>query len=292
MQARFLSPSDKVIAIERLRMNQQGIASGTWRWDHVWECLLDPKTWIWTALLTAVSIPSGGITTFGPLIVRSFGFSSFQAILFNMPFGAVQIIATLGGAFAATHWKVKSPFLAALCVPPIIGLSILYSVSHDPGNRGVLLFAYYITSVYPAISPMIYSWSGQNTGGDTKRKVTTGVLFIGASAGNIIGPHLYTPEEAPRYYRGIRSNLALFVVIILLVGVGALYITYLNKRHAKERERLGKSAYVVDLSMAKSSKLASEEGGAINDGKAAGGVGDKAFDDVTDLKNEDFIYVL
>jgi len=135
-------------------------------------------------------------------------------------------------------------------------------------------------------------WSGQNTGGDTKRKVTTGVLFIGASAGNIIGPHLYTPEEAPRYYRGIRSNLALFVVIIVLVGVGALYITYLNKRHAKERERLGKSAYVVDLSMAKSSKLVNnEEGsGAINDGKASGG--DKAFDDVTDLKNEDFIYVL
>lgn len=117
-------------------------------------------------------------------------------------------------------------------------------------------------------------------------------MFIGASAGNIIGPHLYTPEEAPRYYRGIRSNLALFVVIIVLVGVGALYITYLNKRHAKERERLGKSAYVVDLSMAKSSKLVNEEGGAINDGKTAGGVGAKAFDDVTDLKNEDFIYVL
>ena len=292
MKARFLSQEEKLIAIERLRMNQQGIASGTWRWDHVWECLLDPKTWIWTALLTAVSIPSGGITTFGPLIVRSFGFSSFQAILFNMPFGAVQIIATLGGAFAATHWKVKSPFLAALCVPPIIGLSILHSVSHDPSNRGLLLFAYYITSVYPAISPMIYSWSGQNTGGDTKRKVTTGVLFIGASAGNIIGPHLYTPEEAPRYYRGIRSNLALFVVIIILVGVGALYITYLNKKHAAARERMGKSAHVVDLSMAKSSKLAGEGGVAMNDGKAAGGVGDKAFDDVTDLKNEDFIYVL
>ena len=135
-------------------------------------------------------------------------------------------------------------------------------------------------------------WAGQNTASDTKRKVTTGVMFIGASAGTIIGPHLYTPEEAPRYYRGIRSNLALFVVIILLVGVGALHITYLNKRHAKERERLGKSAYVVDLSMTKSSKLASEERTAINDGKAAGGVGDKAFDDVTDLKNEDFIYVL
>lgn len=84
MTARFLTHEEKLIAIERLRMNQQGIASGKWRWDHVWECLIDPKTWIWFSLLTAVSIPSGGITTFGPLIVRSFGFSSFQAILFNM----------------------------------------------------------------------------------------------------------------------------------------------------------------------------------------------------------------
>lgn len=84
MKARFLTHEEKLIAIERLRMNQQGIASGKWRWDHVWECLIDPKTWIWFSLLTAVSIPSGGITTFGPLIVRSFGFSSFQAILFNM----------------------------------------------------------------------------------------------------------------------------------------------------------------------------------------------------------------
>jgi len=36
--------------------------------------------------------------------------------------------------------------------------------------------AYYLTSVYPAISPLIYSWSGQNTAGDTKRKVTTEIL--------------------------------------------------------------------------------------------------------------------
>lgn len=55
---------------------------------------------------------------------------------------------------------------------------------------------------------------------------------------------------------------------------------------------MGKSAHIVDLSMAKSSKLADKDGAAMNDGKAAGGVGDKAFDDVTDLKNEDFIYVL
>ncbi|KAK3654704.1 hypothetical protein LTR56_003977 [Elasticomyces elasticus] len=308
MSARFLTTDDKLIAVERLRMNQQGIASGEWRWDHVKDCLLDGKTWLWVSLLTAISIPSGGISTFGPLIVKSFGFDSFTTILFNMPFGAVQMVATIGGAIAATKYKAKSPILAILCIPPIIGISLLLNIEYIPKNRGLLLFAYYITSVYPAISPLIYSWSGQNTAGDTKRKVTTGMLFIGASAGNIIGPNLYKPSEAPHYTRGLRSNLALFCVIIILVGLGVAWIrgeivdtaasriladhlrTVLNRRHAAERVRMGKSAQVVDLSM-ESNKTLAKHDNAVNDGKTAGTVGDKAFDDVTDLRNEDFIYV-
>ena len=95
-----------------------------------------------------------------------------------MPFGAVQLTATLVSAFAATHWKRKSPILAALCLPPIVGISIMLGVEYAPKNRGVLLFGYYITSVYPAISPLIYSWSGQNTAGDTKRKVSANGRYI------------------------------------------------------------------------------------------------------------------
>ncbi|EME89697.1 uncharacterized protein MYCFIDRAFT_185895 [Pseudocercospora fijiensis CIRAD86] len=253
MQARFLKGDDKLMAIERLRINQIGISSG-----------------IWFCMLTAVSIPSGRISTFGPLIVKSFGFDSFTTILFNMPFGA-------------------SPVLAALCIPPIIGISLLLKIEHTEGNKGVLLFAYYMTSVYPAISPMIYSWSGQNTAGDTKRKMTTAILFIGASAGNILGPNLYRADEKPRYTRGLAANLALFIAIIVFVGVGAFYITILNKKHAAARQRMGKSAEVVDLSMQSASTLTHSQK-IVNDTDGAG-VGDRAFDDLTDLKNEDFIYV-
>lgn len=288
MQARFIKGDDKLLAIERLRMNQMGISSGVWRWDHVLECFLDLKTWLWFSMLTAVSIPSGGISTFGPLIVKAFGFDSFTTILFNMPFGAVQLTATIGSAIAATHFKMKSLMLALLCIPPIIGISILLSIPYEPGNRGVLLFAYYITSVYPAISPLIYSWSGQNTAGDTKRKVTTGILFVGASAGNIIGPNLYTISEAPHYTRGLRANLILFIAIIILVGFGVAWIRILNKKHALIREQMGKSKHVVDLSMEHKRALQAHDE-AVNSG--AGGLGEKAFDDVTDLKNEDFIYV-
>jgi hypothetical protein len=120
-----------------------------------------------------------------------------------------------------------------------------------------------------------------------ERKVTTGILFIGASAGNIVGPKLYNETQKPRYTSGLVSNLILFILIIVLVAFGAAWVTFLNKRHAAARVRIGKSATVVDLSMENKSALSQRE-----HIEVGAGTGKRAFDDVTDLKNEDFIYVL
>ena len=83
----------------------------------------------------------------------------------------------------------------------------------------------------------------------------------------------------------------------------------LNRKHAKTRVALGKKGEdIVDLSVQsrrsarKRNRPVSAEVGAIESQKGEGvaevedqdvgvGVGEKAFDDVTDLRNEDFIYV-
>ena len=198
------------------------------------------------------------------------------------------MLATLGGAWLATKLKKKSPVLILLCIPPIIGIIILMVVDHTKQHRATLLVGYYLISFYPGISPLIYSWSGQNTGGDTKRKVTTGILFVGASAGNIIGPHLFTLAEAPRYSMGLRANLALFIAIIILTLLATVWVRVLNRKHAVMRVALGKCADLVDLSMETSHNL-KEAGEVVNADN--GGVGDKAFDDETDLRNENFVYL-
>jgi hypothetical protein len=101
--------------------------------------------------LTICSIPSGGITTFGPLIIRSLGFDKYTAILLNMPFGAIQIIATMGGAALATWTKKKGPAIALLCVPPIIGCVMLLVLPPTAASRGPQLAGYYFISFYPGI---------------------------------------------------------------------------------------------------------------------------------------------
>lgn len=56
MEAKFLSDREKVIATERLRANQMGIAARKWRWDHVKETALDVKTYLWFIAITSISL--------------------------------------------------------------------------------------------------------------------------------------------------------------------------------------------------------------------------------------------
>ncbi|KAJ5215103.1 hypothetical protein N7468_010782 [Penicillium chermesinum] len=287
IQSKFLAEEDKLVAIERLRMNQQGIENHEWKWDHVKEAFLDLKSWLWFALMMSISIPSGGITTFGPLIVKSFGFNDLNTILLNVPFGAVQLIATMGGAWLATAWRMKGPVLALLCLPPIAGCVMLLKIPHDHAHKGPLLVGYYIISVYPGITPLIYSWSAGNTAGETKKKVTTGIFIVGQCVGNIIGPTLYTTDEAPLYRRGLLSNLALFCVLVFLILLNMFYLSVLNKKHESQRVAHGKDAKVVDHSMFAVGAISSDKEGVPVQQVAD----DNAFKDLTDWQNEDFVYV-
>jgi hypothetical protein len=61
---------------------------------------------------------------------------------------------------------------------------------------------------------------------------------------------------------------------------------YLNKKHATRRQELGKSAVVVDRSIMNARELEIS-----NEVEGSDSTGDRAFDNETDLKNEDFIFV-
>ncbi|KAK3947107.1 putative MFS transporter [Pseudoneurospora amorphoporcata] len=175
MEAKYLREREKVIAVERLRAYQMGVASRTWRWDHVLETLLDLKTWCWFIAIIAISqvITSGGIGNFGNLIVKSFGYSSFETILFNIPFGVIQVVAVVGTGWLATRFQRKGLVIAGVSVLPMIGTILMLTVSRE--HKGVLLFGYYLVSCMAAITPLIYAWQAQNTGGDTKKKCTKAV---------------------------------------------------------------------------------------------------------------------
>lgn len=163
MEAKYLKQREKIIATRRLRANQQGIASRQWKWEHVAETARDPKTYLWFLIIVSISIPSGGISTFGSLIVKDFGYSSFTTILFNVPFGVIQVLVIIGSAALANKWKRKGLVISLTAILPTAGTIILLTVPRK--QKGVLLFGYYLVSCLAGITPMIYTWHVQNTAG-------------------------------------------------------------------------------------------------------------------------------
>lgn len=117
-------------------------------------------------------------------------------------------------------------------------------------------------------------------------------MFAGMCIGNIIGPQLYSTDQAPRYRPGLLSNLVLFVFTGVLGSLIAFYLRILNARHARQREAAGKNAEQVDESMISKEERAGRKEVEVEDQRLQHGITeDKGFADITDVMNEDFIYV-
>jgi hypothetical protein len=58
--ARFLTPEEKKMAVERLRANQTGTGTREWKWNQVLEVFVDPKSYIWLGIVMLPNIGASG----------------------------------------------------------------------------------------------------------------------------------------------------------------------------------------------------------------------------------------
>lgn len=109
----------------------------------------------------------------------------------------------------------------------------------------------------------------------------------GSSAGNIVGPLLFAKKDAPGYKPGLKKVLALFVALVALTLIQAANLMFLNKLQERKRVANGKPAKIKDLSMTDHYEQTNED---VESNEHAH-LGDKALLDLSDRKNDEFIYV-
>ena len=276
--ARFLDEHERAQAVERLRANQTGIGSREFEWSQAFEVLIEPKTYLWIGMSLLLNVGASVTNTFGPLILKGLGFNPYITSLLNMPFGAVQLIIILLSSYAAQKARIKSAVLLVLVLPVVAGLAMLYALPrHD---TAALLGGYYLLAFLFGSNPLIVSWIVGNTAGTTKKSIVMSLYNAGSSAGNIIGPLLFNSKDAPTYHPGLKAVLAIFVTLAVVVILQLVNLMVLNKLQSKKRVANGKKAVIHDVSM--EDKYVSIE--------AEGVTGEHAFD-LTDRKNDEFVYI-
>ncbi|KAG2417581.1 hypothetical protein HFD88_008800 [Aspergillus terreus] len=228
--ARNLSSREKRLAVERLRDNQTGVENKTLKPAQVWEAFLDWKVWVFLLLGLSGNIPNGGISNFGTLIIKGFGFSTLVTTLMQIPYGAFIALMILFSIWLNDRLPPNNRCLVTVLflLPNVAGSFGLCFLSHS--NQVGRLICYYLTGSYNASFVLILSILTANTAGHTKKVVTNAMIFLGVCAGNIAGPFFYKESQAPQYPLGIWSMIVSHFVEIALVLALRVALAMENRR--------------------------------------------------------------
>lgn len=284
--ARFLTEEEKPQAMERLRANQTGTGDREFRLNHVLEAGKEPKTYLWIGMAMLLNIGASVTNVFGPLILSGLGFDSNKTTLLNMPFGALQLIIILVASYLAQKARLKAVILAAFMLPVVAGLAILYAVPRTQSVQGALLAGYYLLAFLFGGNPLIIAWIVGNTAGTTKKSIVMSLYNAATSAGNIVGPLLFSKKDAPSYHPGLRACLGIFAALVAVVLIQWANLVVLNRMQERRRVRNGKPAKMVDQSMTDRYQEMDDD-----HDEAEQQTGDNAFLDLTDRENDEFVYI-
>ncbi|KAK9857913.1 hypothetical protein MYU51_020289 [Penicillium brevicompactum] len=266
-----LSEHERRLAVERLRDNQTGIENRNMKPRQIFEALTDWKVWTFFLLGLSGNIPNGGISNFGTLIIKGFGYSTREfVIIFTTGASQDQPVMILAAVFINDSLpRNNRSAVAILFVLPTLAGS--FGLNFVPESEQVgRLICYYLTGSYNASFVIILSLVTSNISGHTKKSVTNSMIFLGVCTGNIAGPFFYKSSQAPQYTLGIWSMVVANMIEIGLIILLAIGLAWENRI----RDRQQQTSNGEDLDYARQLELDRT-----------------AFSDLTDKENRNFRYV-
>ncbi|KAL2815103.1 major facilitator superfamily domain-containing protein [Aspergillus granulosus] len=261
LNAWFLTPEERIVAVERLRASQLGVKSHELKKEQIREALLDVRIWLIALTMAAAYTVNGAVSGFGPLIVSTFGYSSLQSILFQFPLGAISGVGIVFTGWLCSRVRnIRVILLVLCCLPVIAGFVMIWKSTwgHKPVTPVV---GYSLIGFFGPVVGMTISLGASNIAGETKKSFMASAIFVAYCVGNIVGPQLIKTQQKVDHYPELWTGL-IICYCITIASASTLYVLWYreNKRRA-----------ALDLDESERDRL--------------------AFKDLTDRKNVHFRYV-
>lgn len=268
--ASFLTQEERIAALERVRDDQGGTENKVLKKHQIKEAMTDIRTWLIILTTFLTSVPNGGISNFSNLIIKSFGYTTKQTLILSTPGGLVAAAMTLFcGWYSDRKNERMTPIVIAL-IPTILSAGLLIGFNRT-GQKGVLLFAIYLSGTFGSALSTVYAYNASNTSGHTKKSTINAVTLVAFSVGNIVGSEIFQPKDAPDYIPG---KIAIMVLLSAQLVVSFI-LRWVNLRMNKKK-------------VARLEGLKREHGWTDEDVQRE--KNKHAFADLTDRENPYFVY--
>ncbi|ERT01980.1 hypothetical protein HMPREF1624_00275 [Sporothrix schenckii ATCC 58251] len=226
MNARFLTEEERMQAIERIRVNQQGIGNKNFKMYQLKEALTDPVVWALVFYGLVADIPNGGITNFFSQLIVSFGFTNEQSLLLGAPAGLIEAAALAGCGILGDRLHNRLLVSIAGVAASFIGMLLVAVLNNSPGQRIGRLIGCLLMQMSPTSFVALLSLIATNIAGWTKKTTVAAMYLIAYCVGNIIGPQVFRAKDAPDY----RPAEITILVCYALCIVDVLFIYFWWRR--------------------------------------------------------------
>lgn len=213
-KAWFLTPKERLMAVNRIRENYQGFGNKKWKKYQFLEALKDPRTYLFFFYAVSFNIQNSGLSSFGSILLKDdLGYSSTDALLYGTPQGAVEFICLPIAAYIIQKFNLSRLFCTAIVITISVAFACMLAFSN---STSVKLAGYYLLG-FMQIGPIgCFSYFASNIPGHTKKITITVVYLIGYSVGSLIGPQTWT--GAPHY---VPAKIT--IVVCLAVAATCIY---------------------------------------------------------------------
>ncbi|KAH7117088.1 major facilitator superfamily domain-containing protein [Dendryphion nanum] len=198
----------------------------------LWECAKDYHMWPVFALGLVWSIPTGPMTSYLTLQLRSLGFDTFQTNLLTIPAYVLFILQLLFWTWLSE--RINQRFLIGLCtqiwaLPLLIALAILpANVSHwSRWTLSTLMVG------HPYPHAIIVAITSRNAGSVRTRTVASAMYNMCVQASSIISQNVYREDDKPLYRRGNRVLIGICAMNFVLFISAKVFYVVVNRRREK-----------------------------------------------------------
>jgi MFS family permease len=210
VSAWFLTPAERIIAVERMRKGQTGVRCQKIKSEQLKEAFLDIKVWLVFIMMGSAYTVNGAVSGFGPLIVSTFGWSTLQSILFQFPLGALCLIAILVSGYLSSRIpNIRIILLILNCLPVIAGCAIIWK-SEWSYHAAAPVAGYSITGTFGAVVSLTIVIGMSNVAGATKKSAMAAAIFVAYCVGNIVGPQLIKSQTKKDHYPELWTGLIIW----------------------------------------------------------------------------------
>ncbi|KZL81031.1 alternative sulfate transporter [Colletotrichum incanum] len=188
------------------------------------------RIWVHIFITLGNNGPFRGFDTYGPTIIRSFGFPSLTSNALAAVGLFLQVPVSFAFSWVSDRFNKRGETTIAAVGMHMCGY-VLNRIFTEINNRGVRYFGVVWTQIFASFPhPLNITWMSLTCNDSEERSLAMAMIIMSANIAAIYGAQLFQEDDKPRYRRAFDSNIGILAFALVLAVVRYGHERFQSKR--------------------------------------------------------------